>query len=125
MEQAEKKEVKAEKNKLKFVGANNGFSIKKNGLVDLKIECDATQLAKVLMILQYANEEFSVGAKTPDGNVVLGKFMFKSLSIDRDGETKLTLQADKNCVILSAVEMVYQLEELVTFVLCQRINSVV
>jgi len=75
------------------------------------------------MILQYANEEFSVGAKTPDGNVVLGKFMFKALNIDRDGETKLTLQADKNSVHLSSVEMVYQLEELVTFVLCQRIAN--
>lgn len=121
MEEQEKKEVKL--NKLKFVGANNGFTIRKNGLVDLKIECDATQLAKVLMILQYANEEFSVGAKTPDGNVVLGKFMFKSLNIDHDGETKLTLQADKNSVNLSSVEMVYQLEELVTFVLCQRIAN--
>lgn len=121
MEEQEKKEVKI--NKLRFVGSNNGFSIRKNGLVDLKIECDATQLAKVLMILQYANEEFSVGAKTPDGNVVLGKFMFKSLSIDRDGETKITLQADKNSVNLSSVEMVYQLEELVTFVLCQRIAN--
>lgn len=121
MEEQEKKEVKI--NKLRFVGSNNGFSIRKNGLVDLKIECDATQLAKVLMILQYANEEFSVGAKTPDGNVILGKFMFKSLSIDRDGETKLTLQADKNSVNLSSVEMVYQLEELVTFVLCQRIAN--
>jgi len=119
MEEQEKKEVKM--NKFRFVGSNNGFSIKKNGLVDLKIECDATQLAKVLIILQYANEEFSVGAKTPDGNVVLGKFMFKALNIDRDGETKLTLQADKNSVNLSSVEMVYQLEELVTFVLCQRI----
>ena len=118
MEQEEKKEVKT--NKLKFVGANNGFSIRKNGLVDLKIECDATQLARVLMILQYANDEFSVGAKTPDGNVVLGKFMFKALNIDRDGETKLTLSADKESVMLAAVEMVYQIEELVTFVLCQR-----
>jgi len=118
----EKKEMKT--NKLKLVGTNNGFSIKKNGLVDLKIECDSTQLARVLMILQYANEEFSVGAKTPDGNVILGKFMFKSLNIDHDGETKLTLQADKSCVKLDAVEMVYQLEELVTFVLCQRIESV-
>lgn len=121
MEEQEKKEVKM--NKLRFVGSNNGFSIKKNGLVDLKIECDATQLAKVLIILQYANEEFSVGAKIPDGNVVLGKFMFKALNIDRDGETKLTLQADKNSVNLSSVEMVYQLEELVTFVLCQRIAN--
>lgn len=121
MEEQEKKEVKL--NKLKFVGANNGFTIRKNGLVDLKIECDATQLAKVLMILQYANEEFSVGAKTPDGNVILGKFMFKTLNIDRDGETKLALQADKNSVNLSAVEMVYQLEELVTFVLCQRVAN--
>ena len=115
MEEQEKKV-----NKLKFVGANNGFTIRKNGLVDLKIECDNTQLAKVLLILQYANEEFSVGAKTPDGNVVLGKFMFKSLTIDHDGETKLTLQADKSSVMLASVEMVYQLEELVTFVLCQR-----
>lgn len=121
MEEQEKKEVKM--NKLHFLGSNNGFSIKKNGLVDLKIECDATQLAKVLMILQYANEEFSVGAKTPDGNVVLGKFMFKALNIDRDGETKITLQADKNSVNLSSVEMVYQLEELVTFVLCQRVAN--
>jgi len=117
----EAKEVKM--NKLKFIGANNGFSIKKNGLVDLKIECDTTQLARVLMILQYASEELSVGAKTPDGNVVLGKFMFKSLNIDRDGESKLTLQADKDSVNLSSIDMVYHLEELVTFVLCQRVAS--
>ena len=112
-----------EKTTLKFVGTNSGFSIRKNGLVDLKVDCDATQLGRVLMILQYANDEFLVGAKTPDGNVTLGKFMFKALSIDRDGETKLTLQADKDSVRLSAVEMVYKLEELVTFVLCQRINA--
>ena len=111
-----------EKATLKFVGINSGFSIRKNGLVDLKVDCDATQLAKVLMILQYANDEFSVGAKTPDGNVVLGKFMFKALNIDRDGETKLTLQADKDSVRLSSIEAVYQIEELVTFVLCQRIS---
>ena len=110
---------------LKFVGTNNGFSIKKNGLVDLKIECDGTQLAKVLQILQYANDPFKVGAKTPEGKVVLGEeFTFKSLSIDRDGETKLTLQADKNSVMLAAVEMVYQLEELITFCLIQRKNAV-
>ena len=118
MEEQEKKEVKT--NKLRFVGANNGFTIRKNGLVDFKIECDQTQLAKVLMILQYANDEFSLGAKTPDGNVILGKFMFKNLNIDRDGESKLTLQADKDSVNLSSVDMVYHLEELVTFVLCQR-----
>lgn len=110
----------AKKVTVKFVGTNNGFSIKKNGLVDLKIECDGTQLARVLQILQIANDEFSVGAKTPDGNVILGKFMFKSLSIDRDGETKLTLQAGKESVMLSEIEKVYQIEELVTFVLCQR-----
>lgn len=110
---------------LKFVGTNNGFSIKKNGLVDLKIECDGTQLARVLQILQYANDSFSVGAKTPEGNVVLGReFMFKGLSIDRDGETKLTLQADKTSIDLSSVEMVYQLEELITFCLIQRKDAV-
>lgn len=112
-------EQKKKVNKIKFVGANNGFSIRKNGLVDLKIECDQTQLGKVLMILQYAAGEFSVGAKVPDGNIVLGKFMFKSLVIDNDGETKLTLQADKESVVLASVETVYQMEELVTFVLCQ------
>lgn len=106
---------------MKFVGTNNGFSIKKNGLVDLKIECDGTQLARVLQILSLANDEFSVGAKTPDGNVVLGKFMFKGLNIDRDGETKLTLQADKESVALSEIEKIYQIEELVTFVLCQQL----
>lgn len=106
---------------LKFVGTNSGFSIKKNGLVDLKIECDSTQLGRVLMILQYAAEPFGIGAKTPDGNIVLGKeFTFKALNIDRDGETKLTLQADKNSVNLVSVDAVYQLEELVTFVLLQR-----
>lgn len=114
-------EVKQKVNKLKFVGANNGFAIKKNGLVDLKIECDGSQLARVLMILQYANEPFAVVAKTPDGNVTLGKdFTFKSLNIDRDGETKIVLEADKNSVKMDAIKAVYQLEELVTFVFCQH-----
>ena len=111
-------------NKLKFVGANNGFAIKKNGLVDLKIECDGTQLVRVLMILQYANEPFTIGSKTPDGNVVLGKdFTFKNLSIDRDGEAKIVFEADKNSVKMDAIKSVYQLEELVTFVFCQSVMA--
>lgn len=115
-------EEKSKVNKLKIVGANNGFAIKKNGLVDLKIECDGSQLARVLMILQYANETFTIGAKTPEGSIVLGKdFTFKNMSIDRDGETKIVFEADKDSVKMDSVRVVYQLEELVTFVFCQSI----
>lgn len=112
-------EAKSKVNKLKFVGENSGFSIKKNGLVVLKIQCDGTQLARVLMLLQYANEDFMVFAKTSDGNISMGQFGFRSLSIDRDGETKIQLEADKNSVKMAGVETVYQMEELVTFVFCQ------
>lgn len=114
-------ETKQKNNKLKIVGANNGFAIRKNGLVDLKIECDGSQLGMALLILQYANEPFAIGAKTPDGSVVLGKdFTFKSLSIDKDGESKISFEADKDSVKMGAIKAVYQLEELVTFVFCQR-----
>lgn len=117
-------EEKAKVNKLKFVGTNNGFTIKKNGLVDLKIECDRTQLARVLMLLQYAVDTFVIGAKTQDGSITLGKqFSFKGLSIDRDGESKITFEADKDSVSLSSIEAVYKAEELVTFIFCQRENA--
>ena len=117
-------EQKAKMNKVKFVGSNNGFTIRKNGLVDLKIECDGSQLARVLMLLQYANDVFAVCAKTQDGNVVLGKeFNFKSLNIDRDGETKIALESDKDSVSLSSIEDVYKMTELVTFVFYQRENA--
>lgn len=117
-------ETKPKTNKLRIVGANNGFAIRKNGLVDLKIECDGSQLGMTLMILQYANEPFTIGAKTPDGNVVLGKdFTFKSLSIDRDGDSKIGFEADKDSVKMGAIKAVYQLEELVTFVFCQHDNA--
>jgi hypothetical protein len=113
----EKKESK--ENKIKVVGENRGFSIKKNGLVVLKIGCDGTQLTKVLPLLQYANEDFLVFAKTADGNITMGEFGFRNLSIDRDGETKIQLEADKSAVKMEGVETVYQIEELVTFVFCQ------
>ena len=51
MEQNKKISIKAK-------GINSGYNIKSNGLVDVKIEFDATQLVKLLGILQLAGNEF-------------------------------------------------------------------
>lgn len=108
MEQNEKISIKAK-------GINSGYNIKSNGLVDVKIEFDATQLVKLLGILQLAGNEFIAFAKLNGDKVKLGKFNFYSMNIDRDGDTKITLRSAVEDVNLTVVNALYEQQEAIIF----------
>lgn len=113
MEQPEQKEKTLA---TKVRGVNNGFSIKKNGIVEIKIQCDGSQIVNVLGILQLAGQSIKAVAKIGDEKVKIGIFSFYGLHIDRDGDAKLVLQSDSENVNMVAVEALYQEQEVVKFI---------
>lgn len=100
---------------VKVNGMNSGFAIKRNGIVEIKVECDGSELASILGILQLAGKSIRVAAKVKEEKVSLGTFFFYGLHIDRDGDARLVLQSDAENANLGAMETLYQEQELVRF----------
>ena len=100
---------------VKAKGINNGLSIKPNGIVEVKIEFDNTQLAKVLGVLQLAGEDFDVMAKLDDEKKKLGRFGFYNMAIDRDGDAKVTFRSSIEDVVIENIENLYNEQETVLF----------
>lgn len=108
-------EQKEEKMILRMKGINSGFSIKKNGIVEIRLECDGSELVNVLGLLQLAGQDILVAAKVDGEKVKVGTFGFYGLHIDRDGDSKIVLQSDQESVNIDAVSTLYGEQEVVRF----------
>jgi hypothetical protein len=78
--------------KIKTIGKYNGHSFKNNGAVDLKLKFGYDELIHYYMQLPLLRSENTrVLAKVEDGEPFnLGTFMFRSYSMDHDGEGTIT-----------------------------------
>lgn len=100
---------------VKAKGINSGLSIKPNGIVEIKVEFDNSQLAKILGILQLAGKDFNVAAKLDNEKKKLGSFGFYSMNIDRDGDAKISLRSTIEDVAIENIERLYNEQETVLF----------
>lgn len=74
-----------------FVAMNGGYSFKQNGVVDVSLRCDYSELSNCIRLLQMLNNDIKIAIKTPDDKqpLKLGMFRLKSVNVSSDGESKL------------------------------------
>lgn len=75
-----------------FVAMNGGYSFKQNGVVDVSLRCDYSELSNCIRLLQMLNNDIKIAIKTPDDKQPskLGMFRLKSVNVSSDGESKLS-----------------------------------
>lgn len=77
----------------------NGHSIKNNGDLDLNFKADYSEIVNVVSLVRMLNQSIDVktkvGSEKPKS---LGSFSLKTLSIDRDGESKIKFNSDFNAI---------------------------
>jgi hypothetical protein len=105
-----------EKIKIKLVGTNDGYMVKANQLVDLKMVFDGTQMTKAMKILSYVGGDFKIAANLGEEKPsYLGNFRLQQIKFDGDGECKLAVRSTTGEVETDAIALLYEMEELITF----------
>lgn len=74
-----------------FVAMNGGYSFKQNGVVDVSLKCDYSELANCVQLLQMLNNDIKMAVKMPSDKqpTKLGMFRLKAVNVSSDGESKL------------------------------------
>lgn len=85
---------------VKMVALYNGHSVKSSGAVDLNLKADYSELGRYVQLLQMLNNDIKVavklnGEKKP---LKLGMFRLKQLSVQHDGEGKISLNSTTDFV---------------------------
>lgn len=91
-----------EKTKILLKGVNDGYSAKGNGLIDLRIVIDGSQIVKVMNLFQLLGKQFKLFAKVNAEKTYIGRFDIQNLRVDRDAETKLMLRSSQDDVKIDA-----------------------
>lgn len=95
-------EEKTQKTKVLIKGVNDGYSAKGNGLIDLRIVIDASQIVEVMNLFQMLGKQFKLFAKVENEKTFIGRFDIQNLRVDRDAETKLMLRSSQDDVKIDA-----------------------
>ena len=107
--------MKIENLKLRVVTQYNGHSIKNNGDLDLNFKADYSEIVNVVSLVRMLNQTITVKTKVASGKPKdLGAFSLKTLSIDRDGESKIKFNSDFNAINPDTLADLLQPETLIT-----------
>lgn len=81
--------------KVKLDVQYNGHSVKKNGAVDINFILPYSELTNTLKLLQLINCNINVAAKMGTNKPIsLGVFYLNKMSIDRDGQSKVSFNTE-------------------------------
>ncbi len=76
--------------KIKEVVKYGGHSLSANGSVNFTLKARYSELPNTIQIMQMLNNDVSIKAKIPNGNIIkLGFFRIKQIVIDGDGESTI------------------------------------
>lgn len=73
-------------------GQYKNYVCKKNSVVEVQFEFDYNNLTSTMQMLQYLNNNVTVGVVQNNEKYKLGIFQIKKYVVDRDGETVLVLE---------------------------------
>lgn len=90
--------------KTRMVVTYDGHSVRKDGDIDVKFKADYGEVVNVLSLFQMLNQNVDIKVKVGSAKPsVLGTFIIRSISVDRDGESKLKFNSEANHVNLSSI----------------------
>lgn len=83
-----------------FLANKASFMCKQNGAVDLNIRCDYSELGNYIKLLQMLNNDINIKAKLPNESkgLKLGMFRLKQLSVQSDGEGKISFSSTNDYI---------------------------
>lgn len=84
--------------KIKQVVSYGGHNITANGLVNLTLKADYSELVNTIQCTQLINNDITIGAKVNGKTQSLGIFRIKSIDISGDGTSKIKFAGDTNYV---------------------------
>ena len=84
--------------KIKEVVSYGGHNITANGLVNLTLKADYSELVNTIQCTQMLNNDVTIAAKVNGKIQSLGIFRIKSIDISGDGESKIKFTGDTNYV---------------------------
>lgn len=80
---------------VKMFANYNGHNVRQNGSINLTFKCDYGELSNSIQLLQLLNNDINVIAKVASENkpFKIGSFRLKGVTIDDDGESKITFNS--------------------------------
>lgn len=84
--------------KVKQVVSYGGHRITANGLVNLTLKADYSELVNTIQCTQMLNNDVTIAAKVNGKTQSLGIFKIKQIDIDGDGESKIKFVGDTNYI---------------------------
>jgi len=84
--------------KIKEVVSYGGHNITANGLVNLTLKADYSELVNTIQCTQMLNNDVTIATKVNGKVQSLGIFRIKSIDISGDGESKIKFVGDTNYV---------------------------
>lgn len=79
----------------------SNHTVKDNGIVNLCLKANYSELSKTILCAQMLNEDVSVKINIKKSIVSLGSFRIKKIFIDGDGESKLLFMSSSEAVELN------------------------
>lgn len=87
--------VKNEVVTVKTFAYYNGHNVKPNGSINLTFKCEYSELSNSVQMLQMLNNDITVVAKIASESkpIKIGSFRLKGVTIEDDGESKITFNS--------------------------------
>lgn len=95
--------------KIAIIGTFDNANVKKDGIAAMRFKFPFTEIANWSKLLLFVGSAMKILAVTDNNEKIkLGKVYFKSLSIDKEGEAKLTVEGEANIMDMSKAYMMVE-----------------